>query len=78
VRTDFDDNAGIESEAYKKFSRSNSLGAEQVADIGLAALERAKAWVIAGARNRLAAFFFGLLPRTAAPAIMKLFLDRLV
>lgn len=78
VRTDFDDNAGIESEAYRKFSRSNSLGAEEVADIGLAALERGKAWTIAGARNRLAAFFFGLLPRTAPPAIMKLFLDRLV
>ena len=56
MRTDFDDNAGIESDAYKKFSRSNSLSAEQVADIGLAALERGKAWTIAGARNKLAAF----------------------
>lgn len=78
VRTDFDDNAGIQSQSYKSFSKANSLGADEVASIGLRALNRNRAFIIAGARNNLAAFFFGLLPRTAAPAIMKPFLDRLV
>jgi len=78
VRTDFDDNAGIENAKYKKFSNANSLGPDAVARIGLDALARGKAFVIAGARNRFAAFFFGLLPKTAAPAIMKQFLDSLV
>jgi len=78
VRTDFDDNAGIDSAAYKKFSNANSLGADAVAAIGLKALSNARGFVIAGARNRVAAFFFGLLPKTAPPAIMKLFLDSLV
>lgn len=78
VRTAFDDNAGITNEAYKSFSRSNSLGADQVARLGLRALARRRAWTIAGARNKLAAAVFGLLPKTAAPAIMKPFLDKLV
>ncbi|PKL22987.1 MAG: hypothetical protein CVV47_17080 [Spirochaetae bacterium HGW-Spirochaetae-3] len=78
VRTSFDANAGIVSEAYVKFSNANSLGAEEVADIGLEALSRGKASVIAGTRNKFAAFLFGLLPRTAPPAIMKPFLDKLV
>ncbi|PKL07639.1 MAG: hypothetical protein CVV51_13065 [Spirochaetae bacterium HGW-Spirochaetae-7] len=78
VRTDFDDNAGIASAAYRKFSASNSLGADEVAAVGLAALGRRRAFAIAGARNRFAAFLFGLLPRTVPPAIMKHFLDSLV
>jgi len=78
VRTDFDDNAGIASDAYKKFSASNSMGASEVAAVGLAALWRRRAFAIAGARNRFAAFLFGLLPKTTPPAVMKLFLDSLV
>lgn len=78
VATDFDGNAGIESPAYLRFSKANSLGAEAVASIGLAALERGKAYTIAGGRNHVAAFFLGLLPRTAPPFIMKRALDRLV
>ncbi len=78
VRTDFDDNAGIASDAYKKFSASNSMGAGEVAAVGLSALGRRRAFAIAGARNRFAAFLFGLLPRTTPPAVMKLFLDSLV
>jgi len=78
VRTAFDGNAGITSDAYLEFSHSNSLGADQVARIGLRAMARRRSWVIAGARNNLAAAFFGLLPRTAPPAIMKPFLDKLV
>ncbi len=78
VRTDFDDNAGIENPRYKNFSNSNSMDADAVATVGLRALNHGKPFVIAGARNSFAAFFFGLLPKTAAPAIMKKFLDSLV
>lgn len=78
VRTDFDDNAGIENPKYKNFSNANSMDADSVAAVGLKALDRGKPFVIAGARNLLAACFFGLLPKTAAPAIMKKFLDSLV
>ncbi len=78
VRTDFDDNAGIRSEGYKRFSKANSLGPEIVARHGLLALKRDAAFTIAGGRNRFAAFFLGLLPRMAPPLIMKRFLDSLV
>lgn len=78
VRTAFDGNAGIESASYLKFSESNSLSAAQVAEVGIRAAARKKAWTIAGARNKFAAALFRLLPRTAPPTIMKSFLDRLV
>jgi uncharacterized protein len=77
VRTDFDANAGIESDKYKSFSHANSMGASEVALIGLRALASRKPAVIAGARNRFAAFLFGLLPRSTPPVIMKKFLDQL-
>ena len=78
VRTGFDDNAGIRSERYKRFSKANSLGPEVVARLGLAALGREAAYTIAGGRNRFAAFLFGLLRRSAPPRLMKRFLDSLV
>jgi short-subunit dehydrogenase len=78
VRTGFDDSAGIRSERYKRFSKSNSLGPEAVARHGLEALERGVAYTIVGGRNRFAAALFGLLPRTTPPRIMKKFIDSLV
>lgn len=78
VRTGFDEAAGIESEAYRAFSAKNSLDAGTVARIGLACMERNRPYVIAGARNKVAAFAMGLLPRTALPAIVRPFLDRLI
>lgn len=77
VRTDFDANAGIESDKYKAFSHANSMGATEVAKIGIDALARRKPAVIAGVRNRFASFLFGLLPRSLPPRIMKKVLDQL-
>jgi short-subunit dehydrogenase len=54
------------------------MDAADVARIGLRALARGRAWVVAGARNKLAAFLLGLLPRAAAPALMKASLDGLL
>jgi len=77
VRTDFDANAGIESDRYKDFSQANSMGPTEVAKVGLDALARRRASVIAGARNRFAAGLMGLLPRSLPPRIMKKVLDQL-
>lgn len=78
VRTNFDAAAGIRSAKYLAFSERNAMDAADVARIGLRALARGRAWTVAGARNRLAAFLLGLLPRAAAPALMKASLDGLL
>ena len=78
VRTNFDAAAGIRSAKYLAFSERNAMDAADVAGIGLRALARGRAWTVAGARNRLAATVLGLLPRAAAPALMKASLDGLL
>ncbi|HOX49612.1 MAG TPA: SDR family oxidoreductase [Spirochaetales bacterium] len=78
VRTNFDAAAGIRSAKYLAFSERNAMDAADVARIGLRALARGRAWTVAGARNRLAATVLGLLPRAAAPALMKASLDGLL
>jgi len=78
VRTAFDESAGASNAAYRAFSESNAMEAEAVAAIGLRAAGRGRASVIAGARNKIAAFLLGLLPESAIPFAQKLFLDRLV
>lgn len=78
VRTNFDAAAGIRSARYLAFSERNAMDAADVARIGLRALARGRAWTVAGARNRLAAFLLGLLPRAAAPALMKASLEGLL
>lgn len=75
VQTEFDDNAGINSEKYRKFSHANSLDAATVARIGLRCLDRNRAWEIAGFANKVSARVMGLLPRSLAPVIMKKVLD---
>lgn len=71
VRTAFDDNANIASEAYKKFSSSLALGPSDVAKIGLSRMFKRKVIGIAGFGNKLASFFNGLLPRTAQAALVR-------
>ena len=78
VRTNFDAAAGIRSARYLAFSERNAMDAADVAGIGLRALARGRAWTVAGARNMLAATVLGLLPRAAAPALMKASLDGLL
>lgn len=78
IRTNFDGAAGADGAAYRRFSDANAMDAEAVAKVGLAALSRKRPFAIAGARNRLMAAVFGLMPRTAPPAIMKKFIEALV
>lgn len=78
IRTGFDDAAGASGQAYKRFSDANAMDAKAVAAVGLAALAGKKPYVIAGARNKLMAALFGLMPMTAPPAIMKKFIETLV
>jgi short-subunit dehydrogenase len=75
VSTDFDANAGIVNPKYLKFSEANSLPAATVARVGLRAMARNKAWRIPGLANRIGAAFFGILPATLPPKIMKSFVD---
>lgn len=77
VRTAFDDNAGVTSRAYKAFSSRNAMDAARVAAIGLRALDRGGAIVIAGGTNKFAASLMALLPASLLPGLMKPFLDRL-
>jgi short-subunit dehydrogenase len=78
VRTAFDGNAGTESPGYLAFSDANAMEAEAVARVGLRALEKGKAWAIAGTRNKLAARLFSLMPRSAVPFVQKAFLDKIL
>ncbi len=78
VRTAFDDNAGIASVSYRKFSAGNSMDAASVARIGIRALGRGRAMRIAGATNRVAALGMALLPKAFLPRVMKRFLDHLI
>ena len=75
VSTAFDANAGIESARYLKFSESNSLPPAAVARAGLKAMSRNRPWYIPGFANKFGAAFFGLLPITWPPRIMKSVLD---
>lgn len=78
VRTGFDEAAGVESESYKAFSRKNSLDAATVARVGLSCVARDRPYVVAGARNKVAAVAMGLLPKQAAPALMKGVLEKMI
>ncbi|MBN1647493.1 MAG: SDR family oxidoreductase [Spirochaetales bacterium] len=78
VNTAFDDNAQIKSENYRKFSSKNSLSAARVASIGLRMMFRKKRHGIAGAANKVAAFFTRMLPKTLQAAIIKTSVARLI
>ena len=75
VATAFDANAGIASPKYLKFSARNSLPPQAVAKAGLKALARNKPWHIPGFLNRIGAAFFGLLPISWPPRLMKHAID---
>jgi len=77
VRTNFDEAAGIKSEAYLSFSSSAGMSAERVAAAGLRALESDRPLAVAGAANKAAAFFGRLVPRSAMPVLAKKLLDRM-
>lgn len=70
VRTAFDDNAGIESDGYRRFSSKNAMTPRQVADIGLRGLFAGKPVIVAGYQNRLLIALSRLVPGTAIARIV--------
>ena len=78
VRTNFDDNAGISSDKYKKMAYKSGMKAEQVAASGLRALFRGRTVVTAGLSNKISGFFTGLMPKTLAAAILRGYLGKMI
>lgn len=62
VRTSFDDNAGIESEDYKRFSFKNAMTPQRVAEIGLRGLFAGKSVIVPGCMNRALVVLSRLVP----------------
>ena len=63
IRTQFDNNCGIVSEKYKKFSYKNGMSAYAVAKVAVASVFRKRSYVRAGVTNKIAAFVSGLVPK---------------
>ncbi len=70
IRTSFDNGCGITSEKYKKFSYNNGMTAKAVAKCAVKSVLKKRAYVRAGLRNKLIAFFCGLLPKNFLAWVM--------
>ena len=63
IRTQFDNNCGIVSEKYKKFSYNNGMSAYAVAKCAVASVLKKRSYVRAGFTNKITAFVSGLIPK---------------
>lgn len=63
IRTAFDDNCGIVSEKYKRFSYRNGMTAKAVAKCAVKSVLAKRSYVRAGFANKIAAFASGLVPK---------------
>lgn len=63
IRTQFDNNCGIDSEKYKRFSYKNGMSAYAVAKRAVSAVLSKRSYVRAGLTNKIAAFASGLVPK---------------
>ncbi|MBR5402590.1 MAG: SDR family oxidoreductase [Treponema sp.] len=63
IRTQFDNNCGIVSEKYKKFSYKNGMSAYAVAKVAVKSVFRKRSYVRAGVTNKITAFVSGLIPK---------------
>ncbi len=70
IRTAFDNQCGITSEKYKKFSYNNGMTARAVAKCAVKSVLAKRSYVRAGIRNKLIAFFCGMLPRNFLAWVM--------
>lgn len=78
VSTDFDDNARIASDRYKRFSRSLSMTPAAVAKKGLQLMFAGRSFGVAGWINAATCFFNGLLPRQLQARIMRTSIQNLL
>ena len=63
IRTNFDNNCGIVSEKYKKFSYKNGMSAHAVAKCAVNSVLAGRSYVRAGFANKVTAFASGLIPK---------------
>ncbi|MCR4714610.1 MAG: SDR family oxidoreductase [Treponemataceae bacterium] len=63
IRTNFDNNCGIISEKYKRFSYKNGMTAYAVAKCAVKAVISKRSYVRAGFTNKIVAFASGLIPK---------------
>ncbi len=75
VKTNFDDNAGITSSKYKKYSNSNSTPPGKVAATGVKALFAGKAFVVAGFGNKILRLLSSAMPRKTIAGLFKSFIS---
>ncbi|MCX7727800.1 MAG: SDR family NAD(P)-dependent oxidoreductase, partial [Chitinispirillaceae bacterium] len=71
VKTHFDDNSKIESERYRSFSKRMGMAASKVAEIGIKAMFKKKAYEVAGLTNKILSFIIKFIPRTIVAEIVK-------
>lgn len=70
IRTNFDTNCNITSEAYKNFSYRNGMSAQAVAKCAVQAVLTRRSYVRVGFANKCAAFLSGLVPKNALAALL--------
>ena len=63
IRTQFDNNCGIVSEKYKRFSYKNGMSAYAVAKCAVKSVLARRSYVRTGFANKIAAFASGLVPK---------------
>ena len=63
IRTQFDNNCGIVSEKYKRFSYKNGMSAYAVAKCAVNSVLAKRSYVRAGFTNKIVAFASGLVPK---------------
>jgi uncharacterized protein len=77
TRTNFDENAQIKSESYKKFSKLIAMDPAKVAKACICSLFNKKALCVPGLDNKAIHLFSHFLPKQALSFIMYRFLSRL-
>ena len=78
VSTAFDDNVGIKSEQYLKFSKQMAMTPAKVAAKGLKSLFKGRHRITPGIINKISVFFGGLFPKNAVSSLMHSFIKGLV
>ncbi|MDR0785274.1 MAG: SDR family oxidoreductase [Treponema sp.] len=70
IRTNFDENSGVKSERYRRFSHKNGMPAHRVAKIAVRAALSGRGLVNIGIANTFTAWFSKLLPLGLLSAIL--------
>ncbi len=78
VKTNFDKAAEVTHGKYAAFSEASGMDARTVAQIGVKALLRRKAFVVAGFKNKISAWVVSIVPKTWIAAVFFGFIKKLI